>query len=278
MGSHWDPFFENGANDIIFRLKEMLRAGTPTKGFGGTNTAPHFLPHNWQVGVHLVWPRADRGAIMSIATDPDQNSFCTVYPFWAEGGICRLQLKDVLIWESGVEGQITALFGAADITFFDTLYLHSRCWYERGREYPFSLAGIAYGARPAEDVEIPFKPNPDQIAWEAELARVRGEELPEEPPKTISLKGGAFFMNIDEWDRDDYSFRGPVKQVTPFSDFLGRDGWVVRTTVLRQSDADPKDFDLDIVITTLAWEGEAPPEVGQDVEGSLWLQGYLKGE
>ena len=35
-------------------------------------------------------------------------------------------------------------------------------------------------------------------------------------------------------------------------------------------------FDLDIVVTALSWDGEAPPEVGQDIEGSLWLQGYLK--
>jgi len=38
-----------------------------------------------------------------------------------------------------------------------------------------------------------------------------------------------------------------------------------------------EDFDLDIVVTARAWDGETPPEMGQDIEGSLWLQGYLKG-
>lgn len=32
---------------------------------------------------------------------------------------------------------------------------------------------------------------------------------------------------------------------------------------------------LDILITRRAWTGEAPPQVGQDIEGRLWLQGYL---
>lgn len=38
-----------------------------------------------------------------------------------------------------------------------------------------------------------------------------------------------------------------------------------------------EDFDLAIVVTARAKDGEAPPEVGQNIEGRLWLQGYLKG-
>jgi hypothetical protein len=36
-----------------------------------------------------------------------------------------------------------------------------------------------------------------------------------------------------------------------------------------------EDHDLDIVITRCAWSGEEQPQVGQDIEGRLWLQGYL---
>ena len=276
MGAHWDAFFENGVDDLMQRLQNILETSNLTAGFGDTHTSPNQTPQNWQTGTHLAWPDATCGVIMSLATDAEQHRFCSVYPSWSYGSSQRLQLDDVLLWESGVEGQIVANFGGAELTFFDTLFLHNRSWYERGRDYIFSLAGIAYNARIAEDVEIPYAPNPDQIAWEKELARLRGEKEPEKRPNTISMKGAAFFVNIDEWDKDDYSFHGPIKQVTQFSDFLGQSGWVVQVTVLRESACDPEDFDLDIVVTALAWDSETPPEVGQDLEGRLWLQGYLQ--
>ena len=36
-----------------------------------------------------------------------------------------------------------------------------------------------------------------------------------------------------------------------------------------------KDADLDIHITRRAWSGPQAPQVGQDIDGLLWLQGYL---
>ena len=99
-----------------------------------------------------------------------------------------------------------------------------------------------------------------------------GEPLPE-MSSMLSLRGVAMFMQVDGWDADDYSFRGSVKSVREVQgEILGQEGWFVRVTVLRFSDSD---FDLDILITRRAWQGETPPVVGQDIEGRLWLQGYL---
>jgi len=52
---------------------------------------------------------------------------------------------------------------------------------------------------------------------------------------------------------------------------LSQSAWRVAATVIRIDD----NFDLDILITERAWEGEKPPVAGQDIEGCLWLQGYL---
>ncbi len=279
MGSHWQPFFENGVDDVVLRLKEMIEKGKLTTGYGDTHPAPRNFPEGWQAGKCLAWPDVDCGAILSVTIEKETNTFRTVYPYWSKGSNHKILLKDVLIWESGVEGQISGTFGERDVTFFDTLYLHNRYFYERGKEYEFSLAGIAYTAQQAEETEIPFTLNPDQIAWEKKLAEMRGEEYSEEDrPKTITMKGAAILMNIGEWDKDDYSFRGTIKEVKPLTDFLGQDGWAVTATVMRQSGYDPEDFDLDIAVTSRAWKAEAPPEVGQDIEGSLWLQGYLREE
>jgi hypothetical protein len=203
-----------------------------------------------------------------------QNRLCSFYPFWAEGNQHHLVLKEVMVWKGGAEAQITASFGESKITFFDTHYLMNREWYERGGEYDFILTGIAYKTGPATNIELPLLPHPDQLAWEADIARSRGEEPPERNA-TMSLAGSAMFLQIPEWDKDDYSFRGTVKGLKPISDFLGQDGWLARVTVLRISGNEPEDVDLDIVITSRAWEGETPPKVGSDIDGSLWLQGYL---
>lgn len=277
MGSHWDPFYEQGAQEILKKLPEVVNSADVVKGFGSIKEPYRHLPESWAIGYHLIWPQPDRGVIITIAVDntAKENRLCTLYPFWPDGSRHRLAINEVSVWTGGVEAHISADIGGPDITFYDAHYLLNRSWYERGREYDFILAGIAYGARPAEDIEMPFNPNPDQVAWEAMLAQQRGEEPPERP-STIRLGGGAFFFPISEWDADDYSFRGPIKLVTPFNDFLGQDGWVVRTTVMRLSGRDPEDLDLDIVVTARAWDGETLPEVGQDIEGRLWLQGYLR--
>jgi len=278
MGSHWEPFFEDGAEGIVSKLPEAINEADIVTGFGSIKEPHRPLPEDWVPGYHLVWPQTDRGVIITIAVDDvaKQNRLCTVYPFWADGQRHRLVINEVAVWEAGVEAQITATIGEAEITLYDAHYLLNRSWYECGREYDFILSGIAYGARPAEEIELPYTPNPDQVAWEAILAQQRGEEPPERSG-TIRLGGSAFFLPISEWDVDDYSFRGPIKAVTLFKDYLGQDGWLVKATVMRLSDLEPEDFDLDIVITARAWDGETPPEVGQDIEGRIWLQGYLKG-
>ena len=36
-----------------------------------------------------------------------------------------------------------------------------------------------------------------------------------------------------------------------------------------------EDIDLDFLITRKVWDQEAPPKIGTDIEGTLWLQGHL---
>lgn len=161
--------------------------------------------------------------------------------------------------------------GAA-ITFFDIAFVKHRLWYEAGKAYEFILAGIAYQAKAADIMEMKVDHNPDEIAWQCHLAE-KIDEPAVEAPSILNLRGMAVFMNIEEWDADDYHFRGPVKSVRELDlDILGQQGWFVKVTVLRFED---DDVDLDMLITRRAWQSSEPPCVGQDIEGALWLQGYL---
>lgn len=275
MGSHWDPFF-GSAEEVLTRLQEILDQAQLHAAYDKRHEPVRNEPANWKKGVHLVWPEQHQGLVVTCQIRDEEKALVvsTLYPFLLDGARFSLRIEQVMVWESGVEAQISAALGEASITFFDSAFLANRLWYETGRQYDFILTGIAYDAEPARDMELPCTPNPDQIGWQRSLAEKRGEPPPEIADK-ISLAGAAMFLPVQGWDEDDYSFRGPVKSVREVKDMLGQDGWLVRATVLRLSEYRTEDVDLDILITRKAWQGKEPPAPGQDIEGRLWLQGYL---
>lgn len=278
MGSHWPPFVEDVA-DIVKDLPNILQEAQVMESIGNHRKSPRELPQDWPQGFHLVWPMQRRGIVLTNRIDAaeQQIQLMSLYPFNSEGVQHTLTIDSVAVWEGQVEAQITASLGEAQITFFDAHFLINRLWYEAGRRYEFILTGIAYAAQPAQVMEIPFTANPDQIAWQRLLGNDADEDEDNdgELPSLINLGGMASLLPIVDWDRDEYSFRGPVKSVKPIDDFLGQTGWLVRVTVMRLSDYETEDVDLDIVITRRIWRQEQSPEVGMDIDGTLWLQGYL---
>lgn len=268
-GSHWDPFVED-AQEIMARLPEIVPSTLVQTGYGEHRQAARAVPDEWPKGIQLVWPLRVQGLAVILRIEKEANMIVSLFPFFATGSQHTLTLREVCVWEGGLEAQITASWGEGEVTFFDTQYLINRAWYEAGKAYDFILSGMAYGAGPAEKREWKINRHPDEVAWMNR--RLKEGEAPHEVECTVTLDGAAMFLPISEWDVDDYSFHAPVKSVEEFKDWLGQDGWKVRATVMRFGD---EDADLDIVITRRAWSGNAPPQVGQDIEGRLWLQGYL---
>lgn len=269
MGSHWSPFV-NAAKEILVRLPELLPLAMPQTGYGEARPSPRAAPADWPAGVQLVWPRRDKGLAVVLHVGKDANHIVTLFPFFAGGSQQALVLHEVRVWQGGLEAQITAAWGEGEVSFFDTQYPINRAWYEAGGSYEFLLAGLAYDARPAEHREFTINRHPDEVAWMN--SRLPDDEEPHTAATTVSFDGAAMLLPIEGWDIDDHQFRAPVKTVEEFTDWLGQDGWRVRAAVMRFGD---EDGDLDILITRRAWKGDAPPRVGQDIEGQLWLQGRL---
>jgi hypothetical protein len=90
-------------------------------------------------------------------------------------------------------------------------------------------------------------------------------------PIVIHIKGMAGFLQIKGSDDDDYSFRAPVVEVEEM-EFLNEPLWRVRATVLR---VDDQEFDMNIYVTKKVMGDGRTPKMGDDIEGALWLQGYL---
>lgn len=269
LGSHWDPFAEN-PKDLLGRLPEIVPNALMQTGYGENSKPARSIPNDWPQGFQLVWPLRVQGLAMILRVEKEANMIVSLFPFFATGSQHTLTLREVSVWEGGLEAQITASWGEGEVTFFDSQYLINRGWYETGKDYDFIFSGMAYSVGPAEKHEWKINRHPDEVAWVNQQLN-KGEE-PHEAACIMSMDGAAMFMPVSGWDVDDYSFHAPVKSVTEFKDWLGQDGWRVRATVMRFGD---KDADLDILITQRAWSGDLPPQVGQDIEGRLWLQGYL---
>ncbi len=269
LGSHWDPFVDDRA-EIFGRLPEIMPEALVATGFAESRRPARREPDEWPAGFILNWPLRIQGLSMVIRVDDEANNMVSIFPFYATGSQHTLIVKSVKVWESGLEAQITAAWGETEVSFFDTSFPINRIWYERNETFDFILTGIAYNVRPAANKEISFRQHPEVVEW------VNRELVPEEPLTdsefVISMEGASVFLPVEGWDIDEYRFHAPVKEVSEFSDWLGQDGWKVRATVMR---FDEVDADLDILITRRAWHGDDPPRVGEDIEGRLWLQGYL---
>ncbi len=271
-GSHWRPFYED-PNDVIRNLEEILSQAFTVPAFGDTYPAPRETPGDWMEGEHLYWPIPYCGLVVTILRKEGQNQIASMYPYICTGSEASMEIRRVFVWRNGVEAQIEGAWGPAIVTFFDTNFLNNRAWYKAGTSCQFLLAGIAYGAEPAEPAELLVKQHSDSVHWQQAIA----DENPQVPAprssNTFQMGGAAILLPLPEEDRDDYYFRGTIREVEPFSnDWLGQSGWQVRVTVMRFDD---EDADLDVFITRRAWSGSEPPSVAQDIEGSLWLQGRL---
>lgn len=272
LGSHWEPFY-NEPVDILKQIPDILPKSLVQTAFSDNRIGHWQCPTEWHRAVYLVWPLRISGLISVVRIMHDApNEIVSCFPFYAEGIQHRLVIDKVYVWKSGVEGQIEASLGDASVTFFDTLYAANRSWYKTGDAYQFILIGIAYACQKADDQIIEIE-DPEIVEAvqktlsEDEKLSVHDNKIP------IHTKGMAAFLSVEKWDRDDYQFRGHVKGVKEI-DILDQKAWNVRATVIRQL-SNNNGFDLDIIITRKAWRSSDPPQIGDDIEGTLWLQGYL---
>lgn len=265
-GSHWDPFYES-PREALGSMPEILTQSIPFSTFEQRYPGPCEVPGSWTKGAYLTWPSGNLGLIATLRTIERRTELVNVHPFTQYGKQVTMSIERVHVWSSGAKAQIECGWGESTVSFFDLTFLGSRSWYEAGKTCDFILTGIAYDAKPASLEPIVL----DQDSAGAEILR-EGLGLADGGDLALGVEELSVFMRVEEWDRDDYWFRGPVRVVKDLDDWLGQSGWRVRVCVMQM---DSEDAELDIFITSRVWSSEEPPQVGQDIEGTLWLQGRL---
>ena len=265
-GTHWEPFF-GSPEEIFERLPEIIPYLAFGYTFGETHGGPHDIPPDWTMGRYLYWPNWNRGLVATLRISGTEPELMNISPYAGVGIQATIEIEKIHVWTSGTEAQIEGVWGESPVSFFDLHFLGNRAWYETGKRREFILTGIAYEARMPKVDKLELTP----ASWAAISRRIQVSPTEGNGP-CIGLEGSCIFIPIADWDRDDYRFRGPVRKVTAFDDWLGQSGWKARVGVM---EFEGKSLDLDIFITQRAWNDSEPPRVGLDIEGSLWLQGKL---
>ena len=270
-GDHWGCF-----GDVSRALAELLPVAIAHSDGDIFVDKDFQVPHP-QTGepakvFSLANPGTDLRPLALLGSGPDSNEVWSAYPFAKRGTRHRLVIDDIEVWGNGIEARIQATFAdAAPVGFFDTLFHVNSCSYEVGKEYTFSLAGVAYS------VEV-IKPDPIRITDPEAVERQRqiwehvGQELAltEDGAVEFRLEGAAILLPIEGWDIDEYQFHGPVREVSSFR--LER--WTIHAIRVPVMVVDDQDFDIILYVADTCLKGP-PPRPGDDIRGTMWLQGYL---
>ncbi len=269
-GSHWALFTDDISAFLGATLPTAAQRGVIAPCWGVNNPASFVLSPDEPKGVNLVWPIPRQGMMLVIRLEEyGVNELISAYPWVSEGVQHQILLEKVLPWNNRLEAQIEATIKGMSITFFDTLYSQHKAFYRTGRYYSFILAGFAYSC-------AVFEPKPFEITDPTSIRILRntgqGEEANLSQVK-VETKGMAALLPIPEWDRDDYWFQAPVKEVTE-TELLGKKTWQIRATVLRDLDEN-SDIDLYIYVTENTLADGNVPNPGDDITGRMWLLGYM---
>lgn len=298
MVSRWKPFFDNFPEVILRNLHKISQSARPHGGysefFRSKNPAPPLGPESFmlfagsgslpgEVG-KLDFPGISQfdasssaaqnglGLVICIGQEGGEPiAFGTEFPMCLHGSQHRLRLEQIYVWDNGIEAQIECSLGPASITFYDTDFVNNQEWYAEHAEHEFLLIGIAYDAAPSVSHE--FIMERDEEYFEA-MQWLTGQDCrPEDGSMTelYSMDGMASLLPLGQLDRDDYQFCGPIQTIRR-EVMLGQPVWRMRVTVLREAESD---MNLDIIVTQRVWRGTQEPQVGDNIQGVLWLQGRM---
>lgn len=271
VGSHFDAFFEDMQEEVILQIPFLMEHSTVVES---CYRAKEEMTDDakWQKGFILTSPseNLDEGIGMIVgAVDGEENlEFISMFPHLNYGQKYELELLKVYVWSNGHEAQLEVDLGFSELTFYDIHYPLNRKYYFSGDKYTFQILGIAYGARYRVKKEINIEMKPELVE--------AMESISKETVRTISLVGMSSFIRIDRWDRDDYSFSGIIQKVQEVDISISNEkGWICTTRVLVDGFDDGAIYDMDILVTQKTWKEQEAPKAGDDIEGSVWMQGRL---
>lgn len=192
------------------------------------------------------------------------------YPVCLQGTPITLKISSLQALADPGEGQINALTqDESEVHFFDPFFYLNHKNYRRRQDQSVCLAGFAYVLRRAKSSTFQIDKGP-LITRERErrLAQDSSAEV-SHIRLNISMQGASIFLPIH--DSPDYTVRTQIQAVSQF-EVMGIRFYRIEGALLRGDQQE-----LLIPIYASAWSNHGyVPQVGDDVEAVIWLQGYLE--
>ena len=74
MGSHWEPFFAHGIDDVITGISTFIREAKTVSAYADFKPPPRQPPPTWPKGAYLAWPDQHAGLQMVLGIEKNTNS------------------------------------------------------------------------------------------------------------------------------------------------------------------------------------------------------------
>ncbi|WP_165107723.1 hypothetical protein [Caballeronia sp. SBC2] len=245
-------------------------------------------------------PGASKTGLMSLihhdAPRPDQKSesqLWSAFPFFGIGLEIEAEVEDLWLFPNRIEARLELrLWRGGLIEAFDSMFCQHRALYRQGESYRFSLSALAYQMKPALPLEKVIDDEREirrfraRELWvkthgcygkgdeDAALAAWKPSSIGDLEPIRISLDEMVTLLPASSGPSDDAQYRGQVVRVVPRAvRMLDVHFWQIDCVVMR----DVEDLILPIYVAERLLGENWRPEVGQYVEGSLWMQAYVVG-
>lgn len=202
----------------------------------------------------------------------NNNLFFSGYPVSLDGNKYSVTIDRIEPWQYGIEGWVhgQANPGSASCSFFDTMFFNGTDLLQPGQVVEYSLSALAYWLRPISMRTFDVATGP---LWEMEKQRRLEEGESEEEaskPVVFHMTGAAIYLPSGQDDYpDDVQIQGVIESLDSFQ-HAGQTIYRMELIVMRQ---DEGDFRIPVFASERVLDGYVP-QLGEDVEASVWLQGY----
>ena len=227
----------------------------------------------------IAWPTAGLRATFVVVRGQRGERAYLHSAFPTAGAGCKHEVRIDSVHEvsCGLEARVSGVLGDAAVTFFDPLYCLNRDRYRAGAIVDVELAGIAYSLRIVPvGTTLQSAVGDVPMAGAAVLLSAR-KHGPEQTSSTFGDEqafGVAYIQQPDSFPLpDDYQFCAPVNNVE-VSEIDAMPVWKFRGTVMRVHDG-RQNVDINIYATREGMPDAAVPVPGDEISGTLWLQGTL---
>lgn len=271
-GDHWDCILQNPETELMQVISDSLENGN----LYGETVCDYILEKNLHGKVSMLeYDRNDKKSSIVVRSvvatnENDKLSLVSSYPVVKRGTILSLKITEIKEWNNGLEAWLTAeVSDDMELTFFDADYAINKEKYKIGNFYEFIIGAFGYFAEEPESKGFTFE-GQKAIDFNAKMGKAPDyDEEGNVKPIEFSTENLCAFLQTKKAP-DEAEFITTVKTVKSVNSF-GKDFWTFNVIYRTY-----EDDEIEIPTFVLKSEENESIQKAKQLQGLLWLTGYLK--